>query len=155
MSKRIKWSALRKISCKHLQTQTVAQSASLMFGLHGTHAVFLPLTAYRHSLRFQTHPLLCGLCIWRWCFECERPVGPWDSLCHITWYAHKQNHQNWLEQFGHFTRGLKCIQLSFQTLSTHSKPLQALSFQSRQTCSTSFTVGQAPQVVRSHANMVG
>ena len=36
--------------------------------------------------------------------------------------AHKQNHQLWLEQSGHFTRGLTCIQLSFQTLSTHSKP---------------------------------
>ena len=115
------------------------------------------LASYRlpAQLEVSNTSLLCGLCIWRWCFECERPVGPWDSLRHITWYAHKQNHQNWLEQFGHCTRGLKCIQLSFQTLSTQSKPLQALSFQSRQTCSTSFTVGQAPQVVRSHANMVG
>ena len=34
MSKRVRWSALRYISCKHLQTQTVAQSATLMFALH-------------------------------------------------------------------------------------------------------------------------
>ena len=36
MSKRVKWSALRYISCKRLQTQTVLQSATLMFGLRCT-----------------------------------------------------------------------------------------------------------------------
>ena len=36
MSKRVKWSALRYISCKRLQTQTVLQSATLMFALHCT-----------------------------------------------------------------------------------------------------------------------
>ena len=56
--------------------------------------------------------------VWLWYFECERPVCPWDSPCSVNWYAHKQNHQLWLEQSGHFTR----IQLSFQTLSTHLKP---------------------------------
>ena len=33
---RVKWSATWKISCKHLQTQTVATSATLMFALHCT-----------------------------------------------------------------------------------------------------------------------
>ena len=78
--------------------------------------------SFGHSLRFQPHPLLSGLCIWPWYFECERPVCPSDSPCHVNCCAHKQNHQLWLEQSGHFTRGLKCIQLSFQSLSIHLKP---------------------------------
>ena len=36
MSKRVQWSALRQISCKHLQIPTVAQSATLMLSLHCT-----------------------------------------------------------------------------------------------------------------------
>ena len=66
-------------------------------------------------------PLYWAL-VWLWYFECERLVCPWDSPCSVNWYAHKQNHQLWLKQSGHFPRGLKCIQLSFQTLSTHLKP---------------------------------
>ena len=82
------------------------------------HAVLF--ASFAHSLRFQTHPY--GLCIWLWYFESERPVCPWDSPCHVIWYAHNQINQLWLQKSGHFTRGLKCIQLSFQTLSTHLKP---------------------------------
>ena len=86
-------------------------------------AVSLPCTdTHGHNLRFQTHPLLSGLCIWPWYFECERPICPSDSPCHVNCCAHKQNHQLWLEQSGHFTRGLKSIQLSFQSLAIHLKP---------------------------------
>ena len=47
------------------------------------------LASYRHSLRFQPHPLLSGLCIWPWYFECERPVCPSDSPCQVNCCAHK------------------------------------------------------------------
>ena len=42
-------------------------------------------------------PLYLAL-VWLWYFECERLVCPWDSPCSVNWYAHKQNHQLWLEQ---------------------------------------------------------
>ena len=50
------------------------------------------------------------------------PVCPSDNPCHVNCCAHKQNHQLWLEQSGQFTRGLKCIHLFFQAVSTHLKP---------------------------------
>ena len=37
---------------------------TLMFGLHWKHAVLF--ASFAHSSRFQTHPVLCGLCIGLW-----------------------------------------------------------------------------------------
>ena len=85
------------------------------------HPVFLPRTDTNgHNLRFQTHPLLSGLCIWLWYFECRFAL----QTTHVTSIVvlTSKNHQLWLEQSGQFTRGLKCIHLFFQTVSTHLKP---------------------------------
>ena len=45
----------------------------------------------------------------------------------------RQSHQLWLKQSGHFTRGLKCIQLSFETLST-VYPFKASRFSNTTAC---------------------
>ena len=102
----------------------MAQSATLMFDLHWNMQFFLPPSrtarGFKHIQFCVVFVLGFGMALVLWMWTTGLPLRQPTSRQMIC--SQGLNHQLWLEQSGHFTRDLKCIQLSFQTLSTHSKP---------------------------------